>query len=120
MAPPPLSGDCGRMRRARDIWVGIVGQFEKSGLTQEAFAQERNIPVGTLRAWIYKLRREPEEQAPLLPVRVIASTAPSARRLDDEAGAIEVDVGETVRLRFPPGTSPNAIAELVALLRARC
>ena len=56
----------------------------------------------------------------LVPVRVIASTAPTARRLDDEAGAIEVDVGETVRLRFPPGTPPSVIAELVTLLRARC
>jgi hypothetical protein len=108
------------MRRARDIWVGIVGQYEKSGLTQEAFAEERNIPVGTLRSWIYKLRREPEKEAPLLPVRVIGSTALSARRSEDEAGAIEVDVGETVRLRFPPGTSPSVIAELVALLRTRC
>ncbi len=108
------------MRRAREIWVGIVEQYEKSGLTQEAFAEQRNIPVGTLRSWIYKLRREPEEDAPLLPVRVIASTAPSARRPDDEAGAIEVDVGEAVRLRFPSSTSPSVIAELVALLRARC
>jgi hypothetical protein len=106
------------MRRAREIWVGIVGQFERSGLSQEAFAEQRQIPVGTLRSWIYKLRREAEPAAAILPVRVIASTAPTARRPEaDEVGAVEVQVGE-VRVRLPAGTAPAAIAELVGLLRA--
>src|SRR6266480_1415937 len=107
------------MRRARDIWFQIVHQFEKSGLTQEAFAEERNIPVGTLRSWIYRLRREDHEGTggnevvPILPVRVIASTAPTARQPGDEgAPAIEVVLGESLRLRFPPNTAPSVIAEL--------
>src|SRR5437868_1152253 len=109
------------MRHAREIWVQIVGQFEKSGLTQEAFAAERGIPVGTLRSWIYRLRRErQEEEAPLLPVRVISSPALSARRPDDEQVVIEVSLGDSVRLRFPTSTAPSAIAEVVALLRSRC
>lgn len=37
------------MRRAREIWVNVIRQFEKSGLKQEEFAAERKIPVGTLR-----------------------------------------------------------------------
>ena len=107
-------------RRAREIWVGIVAQYEKSGLTQEAFAEERGIPVGTLRNWIYRLRREGEEGVPLLPVRVVGSPAPSARQRESGDGAIEVEVGDLVRLRFPQGTAPSAIAELVALLRTQC
>lgn len=114
------------MRKARDIWVAIVGQFERSGLTQEAFAGERNIPVGTLRSWIYRLRRErdagaTDESTPILPVRVIALTAPLARQPADAAGPpIEVVVGATVRVRFPANTPPSVVAEMVALLHERC
>ena len=119
-------GDARRMGKARENWVAIVGQFERSGLTQEAFAEQRHIAVGTLRSWIYRLRRESDAvegdaAAPILPVRVVASTAPWARRPDgDTAPAIEVAVGETVRVRFPLGTAPSVIAEVVALLHERC
>lgn len=114
------------MRKARDIWVGIVGQFERSGLTQEAYAEQRGIPVGTLRSWIYRLRRERHDAAraestPILPVRVITSTAPLARQPDDAGpAAIEVAVGTALTVRFPMGTAPTLIAEIVALLHERC
>lgn len=108
------------MRHARDIWVGIIRRFEQSGLTQEAFADERGIPVGTLRSWIYRLRREQEDRAPLLPVRVIASTAPLARQHSDEAVAVEVVLTDGVLVRLPAAMSLPAMAELVSLLRAQC
>lgn len=119
MAPRTIRGDAARMRRAREIWVQIVRQFEQSGLTQEAYADERGIPVATLRSWIYRLRREAHDEAPLLPVRVVASTAPLARQSGDEAVGLEVDLGD-VRLRFARGASAAEVAELVALLRVRC
>jgi len=108
------------MRRAREIWVSIIGQYEKSGQTQEAFAAARGIPVGTLRSWIYKLRQGGAESTPMLPVRVIASTAPTARQDEDEGGAVELVVDEWLRLRFPRGTPPALIAEVTARLRSRC
>ena len=106
------------MRRAREIWVQIVRQFEQSGLTQEAYADERGIPVATLRSWIYRLRREEHAVPPLLPVRVIPSTPPSAGQ--PEAASIEVELGESIRLRFPSCTAPAVIAEIVLRLRAQC
>ena len=108
------------MRRAREIWLPIVQQCEKSGLTQEAYARQRGIPVGTLRSWIYKIRHAEAEGASLLPVRMVASTPPLAGQTVAEAGTIEVDVGESVRLRFPVCTAPAVIAEVVLRLRARC
>ena len=108
------------MRRAREIWVSIVGQYEKSGQTQEAFAAARGIPVGTLRSWIYKLRHGEAESAPMLPVRVIASTAPTARQREEVVDGVELVVDESLRLRFPRGTTPALIAEVTAHLRARC
>ncbi len=114
------------MRKARAIWMGIVGQFERSGLTQEAFAEERAIPVATLRSWIYRLRREQGEEArdessPILPVRMVASTAPTARQDDGAAtGAIELVVGSALTVRFPMDTPPSVIAEVLVLLHGRC
>jgi len=107
-------------RRAREIWIQIIRQFERSGKTQEAYAKERGIPLSTLQWWIYRQRREEQESTPLLPVRVIASTALSARRPDDDGAAIEAELPDGVRLRFPSSMSASVIAEVVALLRTRC
>ena len=108
-------------RWARDVWVEVIRQCEKSGLTQEQFAEKRRIPVSTLRFWIYRLRRERQEESPtLVPVRVLPSPAPLARgRDDDEAPAIEVVLPDGLRLRFAAGASSETVAEYVARLR-RC
>lgn len=102
------------------MWVQIVQQCEKSGLSQEEYARQRGIPVGTLRSWIYKLRHAEDEEAQFLPVHVVASAPPSAGEPEADAGAIEVELGEPVRLRFPSSTAPAVIAEVVQRLRAQC
>ena len=104
-------------RRTREIWRNLIGQYERSGQTAEQFATERQIPVGTLRSWLYRLKREKaEEAAEILPVRVIGSASPSeARRREDETGgAVEV-----MLVRFASGTASELIAEVVTRLR-RC
>ena len=109
------------MRRARPIWVELIKQYERSGLSTEEYAAKRGIPVTTLRWWIWRLRREQaEETTPVLPVRVIASTAPTARRPSDESAAAEVEVAlsDGLRLRFA-GASSELIVEVVSRLR-RC
>jgi hypothetical protein len=100
-------------RRTREIWRNLIQQLERSGKSAEEFAKERDIPLGTLRGWIYRLKREQQEEAaPILPVSVIASTAPTARQSDD--GGIEV-----MLLRFPSSATSEVIADLVSRLR-RC
>jgi predicted transcriptional regulator len=54
------------------MWKNLIGQMERSGTRPEEFATKREIPVGTLRWWMRKLKREQEEAA-ILPVRVVAS-----------------------------------------------
>jgi hypothetical protein len=104
-------------RRTREIWRNLIGQFERSGKTAEQFATERQIPVGTLRNWIYRLKREKgEDEAAILPVRVISSTSPSEARRREEAGG---GVVEVMLVRFASGTAGELIAEVVTRLR-RC
>jgi len=102
-------------RRTREIWQNLIGQLERSGKSVEEFAAEREIPVGTVRNWIYRLRREKAEgEAAILPVRVISSASPAARRPDDEAATVEV-----MLLRFSSSASSEFIADVVSRLR-RC
>jgi hypothetical protein len=102
-------------RRTREIWRQVIGQYERSGKTQEAYAEERGIPVGTLRGWIHRLKREEEEQAgAILPVRVIGSRSPSASRSSNDGEAVEV-----MLVRFGSGAASELIVEVIDRLR-RC
>lgn len=64
-------GSRGSKHRSRRERAQLLSEYRASGWTQERFAQRTGIKVGTLRAWIYKMR----------------SSAPSANR--DEIGAID-------------------------------
>src|SRR5262245_61066962 len=66
---PGFSRPNGTRQRRKD-WEQIVAAYRQSGLTQEAFARRQGMPVGTLRAWIY--RRAGRRAPRLLPVRVRA------------------------------------------------
>jgi hypothetical protein len=99
----------------REFWVTTVDEFERSELTQERFARQRGIPVTTLRTWIYKLRRERKASVSLVPVRVVASTAPTARSSAVPGGAIEIELKTGVRLRL----STTADLDYVAALAQR-
>jgi transposase len=100
-------------RRTREIWRNLIGQFERSGKKLEEFAREREIPVGTLKNWVYRIRREKEEEGTaVLPVRMISSRSPTASQRDN--GAVEV-----MLLRFRQRDQRMSIDGLGALASAR-
>ena len=105
-------------RRTREIWSNLIRQLERSGKDDEQFADERGIPVKTLRWWKWKLRQESDEPF-LLPVRVVASTAPTARRPGDGEAVIEAMLPDGVCLRFCGEAAPEVVVEVVSRLR-RC
>jgi hypothetical protein len=104
-------------RRGRQFWERVVADLERSELTHEEFATQRRINVGSLRGWLYRLRRERERGADprLLPVRV-GGTSSGGGRMD---GFVEVGVAGAV-VRVTVGTDVEYVAELVTQLRARC
>ena len=107
MIDPP-----GSMIRDRKFWTTAIAEFERSGLSQEAFATRESVSVGTLRGWIYRLRQERRSSVSLVPVRVITSTAPTARSTADAERAIEIELKTGVRLRV---TTDVALDYVVAL-----
>jgi hypothetical protein len=106
-------------RRTREIWRNLIRQQERSGKSDEAFAAERGIPVRTLRWWKWKLRNDGDEAPSLLPVRVVASTAPMARLPVTRGAAIEVMLADGVCLRFDGDADVETVVEVVSRLR-RC
>lgn len=100
----------------REFWVATVEEFERSELTQERFARQRGISVTTLRSWIYKLRRERKASVSLVPVRVIASTAPVARGAAAVGGELEIELKTGVRLRLSTAVDLDYVAALAQRL----
>lgn len=100
--------------RGREFWVATVAESERSGLTQARFAVRRGISLTTLRSWIYKLRRERTTSVSLVPVRVIASTAPPARGA--AAAEIEIELRTGIRLRLSTSVDVDYVAALAQRL----
>jgi hypothetical protein len=66
----PGSGDTRRVsnqrrevRRGRDYWVGVVGEFAGSGLTQREFCERRGVKFTAFRNWLYRLRGTSNRQS---------------------------------------------------------
>ena len=94
-------------RRTPEERRTIVAEFRKSGLTQEAFARRRRIPVGTLRSWIYRDEDAQEARQD----RFIEISGPVAAGPE-----IVLRVGEQVVLELVELPSPEYVAELVRAL----
>lgn len=68
----------GRKRRSRAEIDRLVADYRNSGQTQESFAREHGLNVGTLRGWLY--RRRGGEDGGLREVVVRAVAEPGARK----------------------------------------
>ena len=103
-------------RRGRGYWSEIVDECErrKPGETHEAFAARKKINVGTLRSWMYRLRRERAsggERVQFVEIEPPAQTETSAH--------IEVELaGGRARIRFAH-VAAGAIAEVIGQMVAR-
>ena len=95
-----------RTRRTAAERQTILEAWKDSGLTQQAFADQHNLNVGTLRNWIYK-RRDPEPVR-FLEVVPTPTTTPTAATLW---------INDTLRLELPDLPDPDWLARLVAVLK---
>ena len=103
-------------RRGRRFWERAVGEVERSGAPHSEIAARHGVRVGTLRSWVYRLRRERHAAAGpsevrLLPVEVVPS-APASPPLE-----VRIFGGDV--LAFEVGTDVAYVAALVAALRCR-
>jgi transposase-like protein len=96
----------GRRMLPEREWKRLLDEYEKSGLTQKAFARREGINVHTFVAWLGR-HRKAARNLPAVRFREV-SLAPAA------VAPLEVQLPDGVVVR---GSSPQALAELIRALR---
>jgi transposase-like protein len=107
-----------RRRRSPEEVRELLDEYERSGLTQQAFADRIGVSLSSVFLWLRKARNATNEKSPdlfpaasrLVPV-TIRSTDPSPFELVTASG---------VTLRIPPDFDPAALERLLPLLVDRC
>ena len=106
-------------RRTREQWAALIGAFERSSRSVDAFCAARGIAPKTFRWWRWQLgetrsSRRRSESLQIVPVSVrresVSECAPDV---------IMVRV-ENIALQIGVGTDVAYVTALVTSLRARC
>ena len=110
------NGETRGVRRSRAERVEILSAYRASGLTQEKFALEAGINLGTLRGWIY---RQPamggEASGQFAPVRIVGAL-PEAKGV----GTITVRWPQGIEVEIAFGADSAGAVRLVRELVAPC
>lgn len=100
----------GRRLLRRDEWYRLLAEYDRSGLTQEAFCKREGLRYGTFVAWVGRRKRD---AAGVTPdgnkfLELSLPTSPS------RGSQLEVILADGVVLR---GDTAEALARLVRLLK---
>ena len=109
-------GRRGRGHRSRRERIQWVSEYRASGLTQEQFARRAGLKVGTLRAWIYKMRTP--DHAPLggfAPVRIVDEVRPVKSR-----GSVTVRWPQGIEVEIAMELDGRSVGRLVRELVQSC
>jgi hypothetical protein len=83
-----------RKRRSRAEIDRLVFDYNNSGQTQECFARERGLNVGTFRGWLYRRRGNESEDLQEVVLRADASK-------QSDHGAVVVRTARGVEVELP-------------------
>jgi transposase-like protein len=98
-----------RRRRSREYWEQLVDEFEQGDESAPAFARSHQVHVATFRSWLYRLRRE-REQEPYEPETAFVEVVPLESKIRSNGVRLDLPGGFEVHLaELPP---PSYLAEL--------
>ena len=107
-------------RPGHDEWVKLIAEYEVSGLSQKEFVAKHDVSFSTFQYWLYrrnkKVRTVSNSTPEFLPVEVVNSPAPKARR-DGAEAAVEIELPSGVQVRLSSGTSASFVGELLAAIK---
>lgn len=95
-----------RRRRSRSEAAALVAEYEASGLTREAFCQERNLAVGTLDKYRRRAHKsQAQSGSTVVPVEVVWSGR-NGDQSRESVLVVEVRSGHRIEVRrgFDGGT----------------
>ena len=93
----------------RRRWSERIAAWRRSGQSQRAFCQHHHLGLASFRRWcgIFKAEKASGRPVALLPVRVTEA----------KPALLTVVVQEDLRIEIPPGFDPQALRQLVRVLR---
>ena len=107
-----MNSSLSRREINRQRWLERIQAWEQSGLTQKAFCKQHRLGLASLQRWRRLFRTEQSSNNPtpvaLLPVSV-KETNPAN---------LTVVVNDTLRIEIPAGFDPNALRQIIEVLRA--
>jgi transposase-like protein len=99
---------------SRPHWTQIIARFERSGMTQAAFAEKHDLKLSTFRSWLYRLRNESQGSASQLAPRFIEVTPSSSS--EAVATPLRIRIGAQVQIEFAQLPSPAYLAAMLSAL----
>ena len=113
-----VEGRAGRRRWTRAKRAQVLRAYRASGLTQEKFAGQAGIKIGTLRAWIYKQPTAGgDEPGGFAPVRIVGGAGPSTRTT---RGAVTVRWPQGIEVEIAVDLDGAGVERLVRELLTPC
>lgn len=102
-----------RRRRSRDEIDSLLERFDRSGLTQIAFARRERLSVSTLRSWLTRRRRQHAAAPRFVPVAVADGAV-------EYGPALELELGSGRRIHIPVDIDRDGLRTLLPIVVAAC
>jgi hypothetical protein len=118
------------MPRGRTLdlrWNALLNDFRRSGLTQAAFCEQRDISIHSFRKHLYQVptpkltpanHPSPNATTHFLPVTVLPDPIP-ATAAAAAPQPLELLLGNGRRIAVAPGFDPHTLRQLIAVVEER-
>lgn len=103
------------MRRKREAWRQLVGQWEASGESAAEFASRVGTGAATLYRWRRDLRRTPAANAAELSLAKLVEVQPLVHPTDER---FEVRLPDGRSIAVPPSFDVDGLGHLLRVLEA--
>jgi|GEM_PF-1335143 len=97
----------------RQLWIVRIGEMTESGLTQQKWCSQQDIPISTLRYWINRLRKESKSEKW---VALSTSVVPVIHETADKESKISIGYGGYTA-EFDASVSTERIYGMLSILK---
>ena len=101
-----------RQRFTADERAHFVALYHQSGLTQNAFARQHGIKLGTLQQWLCRLKTQPASTRPRFQELIVP--------LSSSKWAAKIRLSQEITIQLDAQATGQLISQLLGSLRRPC
>jgi transposase-like protein len=101
-----------RRRFAAEERAHLVALYHQSGLTQNAFARQHGIKLGTLQQWLCRLKPQPASARPRFQELIVP--------LSSSQWAAQIRLSQEITIQLDAQATGQLISQLLGSLRRPC